>query len=551
MRRLLTVLAVLLVAVFIISGCSTNSPNNPPASNTSAATTTAPTTSSTTQASSAQSTTKPSTAAPVAGEPKYGGTLRIAFENSPAGAIGWPPDILGDSNVPTQICLEPFLRETVKGELIPWLAESYKVADDLKSITFNLRKGVKFHDGSDFNAEVAKWNLDNMINAKREPYWKSVEIVGDYSIKINFTEWRNTILEAFADNQDSWMVSKAAFDKNGIDWMRQNPVGTGAFKFVSFSRDVGFKTAKFLDYWGKDAKGNKLPYLDALEFTFVADNMTQLNVMQSGKADIANTEPGKRAADMAAAGLVLKVALVGSTCLIPDSANADSPYANQKVREAVEYAIDREAIAKGLGYGYWKAPYQIPPPAATIYNSNFNLGRQYSVEKAKQLLAEANLSGGFKTTLISAPAGRNKDICVALQGYLGKVGIDAEIQYPDQPTFQKIQTSPIKNAMIIQGLPSYPNYNLAIQTFLDPKSIRFPSWIRSPEFTQLYNTSQAAPKADIKLMQAYMDQLTKECAIIPVYSSGRSWVVTSAVMNDGFTERGQTLFFNPEQTWLK
>ena len=67
-----------------------------------------------------------------------------------------------------QYCMESLLRQDNKGNIIPWLAESYKIADDLKSITFNLRKGVKFHDGSDFNAEAAKWNLDNYIQAKME-----------------------------------------------------------------------------------------------------------------------------------------------------------------------------------------------------------------------------------------------------------------------------------------------------------------------------------------------------------------------------------------------
>ena len=89
--------------------------------------------------------------------------------------------------------------------------------------------------------------------------------------------------------------------------------------------------------------------------------------------------------------------------LIPDTANPDSPWANQKVREAVEYAIDREGIAKALGYGYWQAPYQIPPRASSAYDSNFTLGRKYDLEKAKQLLAEAGYPDGFKMTIISFP----------------------------------------------------------------------------------------------------------------------------------------------------
>jgi ABC-type transport system substrate-binding protein len=157
--------------------------------------------------------------------------------------------------------MEPLLHATAAGELKPWLAESYKVADDLTSITFNLRKGVKFQDGTDFNAQAAKWNLDNQIQAKRQPYWKSVEVIDDYTIRLNLTQWQNSILSFLADETDSWMVSPAAFQKNGIDWMRKNPVGTGPFKFVSFASDTGLKTVRNPDYWGKDAQGKNCTWM--------------------------------------------------------------------------------------------------------------------------------------------------------------------------------------------------------------------------------------------------------------------------------------------------
>jgi len=122
-----------------------------------------------------------------------------------------------------QLCIEPLLREGPTGQIYPWLAESYKVADDLKSISFTLRKGVKFHDGTDFNAASAKWNLQNQIDAKRTPYWTSIDIIDDLNIRVNLNQWLNTNVRVFADGQSSMMVSKAAFDKNGLDWMRQNP----------------------------------------------------------------------------------------------------------------------------------------------------------------------------------------------------------------------------------------------------------------------------------------------------------------------------------------
>ena len=86
--------------------------------------------------------------------------------------------------------------------------------DDLKSIAFVLRKGVKFHDDSDFNAEVAKWNLDNLIDAKRKISWASVDIIDDYTIRVNFTEWSsNVVSSSFSDDSLAIMGSKTAFEK--------------------------------------------------------------------------------------------------------------------------------------------------------------------------------------------------------------------------------------------------------------------------------------------------------------------------------------------------
>ena len=90
------------------------------------------------------------------------------------------------------------------------------------SVTFNLRKGVKFHDHSDFNAMVAKWNLDNFINAKMQTNWASVDVIDDYTIRVNFTEWQNTLLSTLVEpTVPAFMVSKTAFDKNGKDWVRR------------------------------------------------------------------------------------------------------------------------------------------------------------------------------------------------------------------------------------------------------------------------------------------------------------------------------------------
>jgi peptide/nickel transport system substrate-binding protein len=537
MKKLLVALSIL-ISILVIAGCAPQATTVSPPPSTTAVTTS--------QTPPKTTTTVPS---PTTAAPKYGGTLRVITDRPPT-VLGWPPEIALGAVTVLQSCMEPLLHGTSSGEIQPWLAESYQVADDLSAITFKLRKGVKFHDGTDFNAEAAKWNLDNQIQAKKQPYWKSVDQIDDYTIRVNLTQWQNSILSFFADETDSWMVSPTAFKNKGIDWMRNNPVGTGPFKFVSFANDTGFKTVKNPDYWGKDSQGNKLPYLEALEIIFVVDPNTALSAMKTGTADAIGVEPGKRTADLAGIGLKISSALNANQILYPDTANSDSPFSNQKVREAVEYAIDREGLAKALGYGYWKAPYQIPAFDSSTYNPNFNLGRKYDLNKAKQLMAEAGLSSGFKITLVSSPAGRNNDANTALQSNLAAIGIQAEIQVPDQPTFSSVQTKPIKNALIFQGLSCAANLNSTIAQFFASTSPRFPSWARTPEFNNLVKTSAASPKPDIKLMQACMDELTKECAVIPVYPGGQAWAYQPYVMDAGYGTRSQPVFYSLDKVWL-
>ena len=480
--------------------------------------------------------------------PKYGGTLRII--SSPIQLnTGWPADfsfVLQNA----QYSLEGLLRQDNKGNIIPWLAESYKIADDMKSITFTLRKGVKFHDGSDFNAEVAKWNLDNMITAKREPSWASVDILDDYTIRVNITQWTNTVLTSFGDaNTPVFMVSKAAFDKNGKAWMELNPVGTGAFKFVSHEVDVSYKLVKNPDYWAKDDKGNQLPYLDGVEYIFIADTMTQEMSMESGEADMLESmPPGKEAVDMAAKGLKIDYAMDLPFCLIPDSANSDSPWANQKVREAVEYAIDREAISKALGYGFTQAPYQIPPRASAAYDPDFSLGRKYDLAKAKQLMVEAGYPNGFETTIIVSNTA-NGDIPVALQADLAKIGIKINIDTPAAAKFITYfgANATWHNAALYMSIPSIDNtYSFGLQFLFN---ILGKSWQRSPELLQAYQTSITSPSIDINLIRAVTNIITKDASIIPINESGSGRIRQPYVIA-GYNERGNLSMFNRELVWL-
>ena len=460
--------------------------------------------------------------------------------------MGWPALLPGDSGFSSQLVFEPLLRGDPKGNLFPWLAETYKTAEDKSSITFTLRKGVKFHDGTDFNAAAAKWNLDQMIASKTQPYWKSIEVVDDYTVRVNLNQWTNFLINSFADVNASWMVSPTASEKNGDTWTKNNPVGTGPFKFVSFARDNEYKVTRNPDYWQKG-----LPYLDGIQIQYISDATTRKMAGLSGSIDVMTIAPGQLSVDMANAGFAIKTKMETVNVLIGDTANSDSPWSKQQVREAAEYALDREGLAKTFGYGYWQAPYQIPSRTTGIYNPNFSLARKYDPVKAKQLLAEAGYPNGFKTTLAVGPTtGYNKDVTVALQSFWAAIGIQAELMYPDLGAWNaNFLVGPPKNTLIYQLALGRANYCGNLNDW-SSASVNYKNWARSPEVSDLIKKALASNPADPALIRTATDQLSKEAALIPVNETGKNLAVQPYVMGGSWFERSLSPWFASEAVWL-
>ena len=174
-------------------------------------------------------------------EPVAGGTLRIVRPSGPI-VLGWAPDFGPSDYAHALPGAESLLAVNSERELEGLLAESFEEDPDNLTITFHLRKGVKFHDGSDFNAEVAKWNYEigGKYSAGDTSFLKSIEVVDDYTLVFHLNEWHNQILPNMGI---SLMFSKEAFEANGgetnggIEWARANLVGTGPFILKEYNRD--------------------------------------------------------------------------------------------------------------------------------------------------------------------------------------------------------------------------------------------------------------------------------------------------------------------------
>ncbi|HVN96280.1 MAG TPA: ABC transporter substrate-binding protein [Syntrophorhabdaceae bacterium] len=376
-------------------------------------------------------------------QPRYGGVLRIGTAID-ANVLGYPPGMLTTQDfVTSKTCIESLGRYDSTGQMHPWLAESWTPNAKAKTVTLKLRKGIKFHDGTSFNASACKWNLEKFINAKRAELSqvKSIDIIDDYTLRINLADWDNTVnvgVGYFAGPQISptaWQKAGTT-DKERDDWVTNNPIGTGPFQFVSRQRDIKQVYKKFDGYWQKGK-----PYLDGIEWNFIADPMVLQAAFKTKELDILWNIPPLAAKDLRASGadiIELRTGLgLQMIGVMPNSALTGSPFANLKLRQAISCAIDRKAIVDTVYYGFAVATQQWGVPNGFWANPNYK-GYPYDPARAKQLVTEAGYPTGVKTTLLVLNVPEMVTAATAIQGMLAKAGINVELDVADNARYRRL-----------------------------------------------------------------------------------------------------------------
>ena len=371
--------------------------------------------------------------------------------------------------------------------------------------------------------------------------WDSVDLIDDYTIRINFKTYENTALNRVAS---TLMVSKETYDKKGEEYLQWNPVGTGPFKFVSFERDVGIKYVKFNDYWQKGK-----PYIDSMEFRFIADPMTRSAAFQVGDIDADSCDFTKIEYDLAQKGNKYESMTSGVVCMIPDSKNPDSPFSKLKVRQALDYAVNKEAIVKARGFGWFKALDQYCPEGHPAYVKDIT-GRKYDPEKARQLLAEAGYPDGFKTKLIVDGGSTDKEAVTAIQGYLSKVGIQAQLDYLDVRTYVNFRRNGWNNGILTGAYGFDANLNSSFARGFSQTTDSTRSMLKTDEFENYFNDSLHSASFEPALAQKMIRYLYDNALVLPVYSIARGVILKDYVYDGGFYSQQVWPYWEPANLWL-
>jgi glutathione transport system substrate-binding protein len=325
----------------------------------------------------------------------------------------------------------------------PVLAESHTVSKDGLVYTFKLRQGVKFHDGTDFNAEAVKVTLDRVLNpdnklARFNQFNRvdKVEALSPFSVRITLKEPFAPFINSLA-HASAAMISPTALKKYGNKDIAFNPVGTGPFTFVEWKQTDFVKVKKFDGYWKQG-----YPKVDTLTWKPVGENSTRAAMLQTGEADFATPLPYEQAAELEKNA---KLKLVTGPSIITRYISFNmlqKPFDNSKVRQAINYAINKEALAKVAFNGY-AFPAEGVVPQGVKYAHKM-APWPYDPKKARELLKEAGYANGFESVLWSAYTTTTAQKTIQfVQQQLAQVGIKLSVQSlePGQRT-EWVQTAP-------------------------------------------------------------------------------------------------------------
>jgi peptide/nickel transport system substrate-binding protein len=316
----------------------------------------------------------------------------------------------------------------------PGLATSWSTLDD-NTWELKLRQGVTFHNGEPFNADAVKFSFARFVDPSIKNGYSTllkpvsgVDVIDPYTVHVKTTEPFAELIETLASYVEM-LPPRAAADANAVT---QQPIGTGPYKFVSWSPDDRFVVQAAGPHWSGQ------PYVQQVVFRPIPDATARINELKSGGVDIITNVPPFQLGDLQnTSGVSLARATnSGSIILIPSFINTDV-FAKKEVRQAHQYAIDKDQLIKVDLRGE-AVPMVSPFPKGVAGGDVDGLPPYaYDRDKAKALLAQAGYPDGFSISF-NAPDGRylqDKQVAQAIAGQLDKVGIKADLETVEWSTY--------------------------------------------------------------------------------------------------------------------
>jgi ABC-type transport system substrate-binding protein len=485
-------------------------------------------------------------------QPKNGGTLRVAWEQDVTGFDPhWSPGLQ------VQYLVGNIFNSLVTIDkdmnYIPELAESWEVQENGKVYVFRLRQGVKFHDGTDFDAAAVVWNFERIMDPEEKafakPFFeviKAVEALDAHSVKFTLKYPSQTFIPTLAIYRVGLLIkSPTAYQKWGKQEAHLHPTGTGAFKLVKWEPNHIIVLEKNPNYFKQG-----LPYLDRIEFKIMKDGITRATALRTGEVDFLNYVPKEMVERLSKDPKIRVLKGLDTQHVNISFHNSRKPFDDVRVRQALAgYGIDRHAIAKTAMLGLAQPLWTFVPPGG---KDSIDFGDEfpYNPQKAKALLKEAGFDekNPLKYTIMTHGAEPSlPTIATIIKTQLAQIGVEVTIEVIDRPVFlRRLTTDRDWDQIVNLSLSSLDAYSMSF--IMDSRGVN-PLNHKDPQIDALWDQIKQAPTPEeyTRLSKEVQRHIVSTMARVSATTLPFIQAARDSVQGYEF-ERGFKIRF--ETTWL-
>lgn len=465
-------------------------------------------------------------------EKSAGGTLQVAIGSEPENLDPHKVRAGTDQYFMVNV-FERLLDRDQDGSLVPGLATDHSVSDDGTAFTFNLREDVRFHNGEEMTAEDVAYSFERYVDPELGNTFAyllakldHVEVVDDHTVIVHLTEFDGSFLPGggFAS-----IVPKGYVEENGDDHFAENPVGTGPLKFVDRKIRQSFTLERFDDYWGE------APAFDRYEFQIASDANARVAAVRSGAADLISQVPPQNLEQLKNdPNLTVVSGYTAENVWLKFGALEGKPWEDPRVRQAMDFAIDKQAIIdqvlNGLG-----VPYIGVAPLSAGYDRAEFEQRPFDPDRARDLLAEAGYADGFNFSIATPVNGRlpaSEQTMQAVAGYLQDVGINANVEVMEYSQWiDHIKATPpaIEGALGLHGdQTTYdPQFRMETQLICDGPYAHFCDPKVDELVADVGSTVDEEARQDAYL--AAYEYVLDQAYEVPIYSSEQAFAMNEDI----------------------
>lgn len=426
---------------------------------------------------------------------------------------------------------ETLVRDQPGEGLVPALAESWEFSDDNTEITFQLRQGVKFHNGDTMTAEDVAFSLNRAINSSYTASYTGTmdhaEVVDDTHVKLYMKQAFGPVLQCLSV-PPLGIVSKRAVEELGDEGFAAAPVGTGPYQFVEWSSGEKIVLSAFNDYW------RGAPKIQDLTFMIMTDKNTAAIALENNEIDVLYSPDLADREHLESLDNVQFIAGDGSVYMWVIAFNNESEiFSDKRVREAISYAINRDEIVDGAlnGFGY---PVEMPiVPSVFGYDPEFK-GLGYDLEKAKQLMAEAGYADGLTVTIKLNQSTSYTRPAEIVQAQLRQIGINLEFELMERAAYlSDVTTDANYDITLYMFTAGYPDADYVLYGRLHSSNIGSTNYLKysNPEVDALLDQARASSD-DAERKQLYYkvsEYVRDEVPFIPLMTDNVCIAANSAL----------------------